>query len=175
MLASKGLTIAGSNAQYTNEKGFLDAMINGEPVMREILKNQLRELEQKEEELRQEALMEAKQQGILTFNEAVQNSMPEPALDKELGSEAEYQSLKSLFHDEIHEELRAGEKFQVKGLIELSDYEFEKTGNQALCRHSRSGRAPRKPQREIKSSAASFSLIFRRTMCRCSGTCRMLA
>lgn len=128
MLASKGLTIAGSNAQYTNEKGFLDAMINGEPVMREILKNQLRELEQKEEELRQEALMEAKQQGILTFNEAVQNSMPEPALDKELGSEAEYQSLKSLFHDEIHEELRAGEKFQVKGLIELSDYEFEKNG-----------------------------------------------
>ena len=74
----------------------LECLQGAEPATREILKNQLRELEQKEEELRQEALMEAKQQGILTFNEAVQNSMPEPALDKEIGSEAEYQSLKSL-------------------------------------------------------------------------------
>ena len=128
MLASKGLTIAGSNAQYTNEKGFLDAMINEEPVMREILKNQLRELEQKEEELRQEALMEARQQGILTFNEAVQNSMPEPALDKALGTEADNESLRSLFYDEMHEELRGGEMLRVKGLIALSDYEFEKNG-----------------------------------------------
>ena len=128
MLASKGFTIAGSKVQYTNQKSFLDAMINGEPATREILKNQLRELEQKEEELRQEALMEERQQGILTFNEAVQNSMPEPALDKALGTEADYESLRSLFYDEMHEETRDGEMLRVKGLIALSDYEFEKNG-----------------------------------------------
>ena len=128
MLGSKGLTISGTETQYMNEKGFLDTLINGEPVMRQILKKQLRKSEQMEEELRQEAQMEAKQQGILTFNEAVQNSMPEPTLDKAIGSEADYESLRSLFHDEIHEELRGGEKFRVKGLVALSDYEFEKNG-----------------------------------------------
>ena len=128
MLASKGFTIAGSEAQYTNQKSFLDAMIKQEPATRELLKNQLRELEQKEEELRQETLMEERQQGILTFNEAVQNSMPEPTLDKALGTEADYESLRSLFHDEMYEEERDGEMLRVKGLIAYSDYEFEKYG-----------------------------------------------
>ena len=128
MLASKGFTIAGSEAQYTNQKSFLDAMIKQEPATRELLKNQLRELEQKEEELRQETLMEERQQGILTFNEAVQNSMPEPTLDKALGTEADYESLRSLFYDEMYEEERDGEMLRFKGLIAYSDYEFEKHG-----------------------------------------------
>ena len=128
MLASKGFTIAGSEAEYTNQKSFLDAMIKQEPATRELLKNQLRELEQKEEELRQETLMEERKQGILTFNEAVQNSMPEPTLDKALGTEADYESLRSLFHDEMYEEERDGEMLRVKGLIALSDYHFEKYG-----------------------------------------------
>ena len=128
MLASKGFTIAGSEAQYTNQKSFLDAMIKQEPATRELLKNQLRELEQKEEELRQETLMEERQQGILTFNEAVQNSMPEPTLDKALGTEADYESLRSLFYDEMYEAERDGEMRRFKGLIAYSDYEFEKHG-----------------------------------------------
>lgn len=128
ILASKGFTIAGSEAQYTNQKSFLDAMIKQEPATRELLKNQLRELEQKEEELRQETLMEERQQGILTFNEAVQNSMPEPTLDKALGTEADYESLRSLFYDEMYEEERDGEMLRGKGLIALSDYHFEKYG-----------------------------------------------
>ena len=128
MLASKGFTIAGSKAEYTNQKSFLDAMIKQEPATRELLKNQLRELEQKEEELRQEALMEERQQGILTFNEAVQNSMPEPALDKALGTEADYESLRSLFYDEMYEAELDGERLRFKGLIAYSDYEFEKHG-----------------------------------------------
>lgn len=128
MLGSKGLTISGTRTEFINEKYFHETLSGELPGIRELLKQKISATEQKEEELRQEALMEARQQGILTFNEAVGNSMPEPALDKALGSEADYESLRSLFHDEIHEELRAGQTFRVKGLIELSDHEFETHG-----------------------------------------------
>ena len=128
MLGSKGLTISGTRTEFINEKYFHETLSGELPGIRDLLKQKISATEQKEEELRQEALMEARQQGIMTFNEAVGNSMPEPALDKALGSEADYESLRSLFHDEIHEELRAGQTFRVKGLIELSDHEFETHG-----------------------------------------------
>ena len=151
MLASKGFTIAGSEAQYTNQKSFLDAMIKQEPATRELLKNQLRELEQKEEELRQEALMEERQQGILTFNEAVQNSMP--ALDKALGTEADYESLRSLFYDEMYEAELDGEMLRFKGLIALSDYEFEKHGESSAlqaCMIRESGKEAAKRDKKLR-------------------------
>ena len=153
MLASKGFTIAGSKAEYTNQKSFLDAMIKQEPATRELLKNQLRELEQKEEELRQEALMEERQQGILTFNEAVQNSMPEPALDKALGTEADYESLRSLFYDEMYEAELDGERLRFKGLIAYSDYEFEKHGESSAlqaCMIRESGKEAAKRDKKLR-------------------------
>lgn len=50
----------------------------------------------------------------------------EPTLDKALGTEADYESLRSLFYDEMYEEERDGEMLRFKGLIAFSDYEFEK-------------------------------------------------
>lgn len=72
--------------------------------------------------------MQARQQGITSFNAAVQNSMPEPALDKALGTETDYENLKSLFQEETHEETRNGVTTQYKGIIEYSDSEFAKNG-----------------------------------------------
>ena len=128
ILASKGITISGTHVEYVEDKAFHDPMAMQIPGLKKLLKKQIRERDKKEKKLLREAQIVAGQQRIENFNEAVGNSMPEPALDKALGSEADYESLRSLFHDEIHEELRAGQTFRVKGLIELSDHEFETHG-----------------------------------------------
>lgn len=128
VMASKGMSILNFSVRYVNAQSFYDAHMQKIPALREKLKNDLREADRKEEELRQETLMRAKAQGISDFNQAVQNSMPEPALDKTIGTEADYESLKSLIRTETHEEIRNGKKVQYKGLLELSDTEFEKNG-----------------------------------------------
>lgn len=128
MLASKGITVMGSRPSYLEEAGFHDGLVTQIPVLKETLRNMLREADRKEDELREETLMQARQQGITSFNAAVQNSMPEPALDKALGTETDYENLKSLFQEKTHEETRNGETTQYKGLIEYSDSEFAKHG-----------------------------------------------
>lgn len=130
VLASKSLTISGSVAEFVDDEYFYETLAgNGKmEEMKNKLKNQLEKSEEKEEELRQEVLMQARQQGITTFNEAVADSLPAPALDKEIGTEADYESLKSLFYEEMQNDVHDGQTVQVKGLIELSNHVLERQG-----------------------------------------------
>lgn len=132
-LLHKGFNSNGSTLKYMNAQDVEECQfkLQETPLRMELFRNQVDELERKEEALRQKVQRQAMQPEILRFNEAVGNSMPEPALDKAIGSEADYESLKSLFHEEIHEEVRNHQTFQCKGLVELSDRALEEGGESA--------------------------------------------
>lgn len=128
ILGTKGITLRDSEVSFVQNQGFRDNYAKMEPLLRQQLKERCAETRRKEEELRQEALMQSKQQGIIQFNQAVRDCLPDSDLRGEIGgADAEQELYTVLREKETPIETENGRKM-FQGRIALSDAMYE-SGN----------------------------------------------
>lgn len=128
VLGKKGMTISGSCITFEKDKAFYEPLAMQEDFLRGQLRESLQKSEEDQAALREEVLMQQKQDRVADFNEAVLHSMPEAALDKAIGSEEDYENLKALFLTKTHEVRYNDEIVQYEGVVAYSDAEYLKGG-----------------------------------------------